>query len=484
MSPIVAFNARHQLPLFLGFIAAAALFTIFAQDAPSYLCVAIPSMLPLFLWLRAGAVGMPVLPLLSILFFIYYAVPIIRHEVVAYDSEGLLAAAATVGAFLIAASLASWAFYFRLPPRSPDRGRIFVSDRRLVRLAFVGLWGGIAYHLATISGGLAWLETFTGLARALVVTLALSASYLVGYARASRLLNGPRWLSYLGCLLVLIILAWCNLFLVGGLMYCAAALLGYMVTAKRIPWFAVAVTFGVLAVLHAGKFETRNKYWSLETSGLKDPTITQVPEMMADWVSNGLNALLSSNTGDSSDILERASLLQMVLLVQRETPDVVPFLGGETYRLLPSMVVPRFLEKDKTISQAGLNLLSVTYGLQRQEETTNTTIGWGLVAEGYANFGLFGVIGIGVILGVLCGALTRFSAGASANSLPMFLTIAATLALMDVEADFSYLIVILAQTVMATLVLIGPLTLLRGRRQAQPGGYSLRDAPPLGSGAE
>ena len=483
MSPIVAFHARHQLPLFLGFAAAAALCTIFAQDAPSYLCVVIPCMLPLFLWLRAGAVGMPVLPLLSILFFIYYAVPIIRHEVVAYDSEDLLAAAATVGAFLIAASLASWAFYFRLPPRSLDRGRIFVSDRRLVRLAFIGLWGGIAYHLATISGGLAWIENFNGLVRALVVTLALCACYLIGYARASRLLAGPRWLSYLGSLLALIILAWCNLFLVGGLMYSAAALLGYAVTSKRIPWVAVAMTFAVLAVLHAGKFETRDKYWSRETSGLKDPSIAQVPEMMSDWVSNGLDALLSGNTRDSGDILERASLLQMVLLVQRETPDFVPFLSGETYRLLPRMLVPRFLEEDKTISQAGLNLLSITYGLQRQEDTGNTTIGWGLVAEGYANFGLWGVIGIGAVLGATCGALTRFSAGSSANSLPMFLTIAATLALMDVEADFSYLMVTLGQTVVATLLLIGPLTLLRDRRHAKSGGYALRDAS-VGSGAE
>jgi hypothetical protein len=54
---------------------------------------------------------------------------------------------------------------------------------------------------------------------------------------------------------------------------------------------------------------------------------------------------------------------------------------------------------------------------------------------------------------------------------------------MDVEADFSYLIVTLVQTVIATLVLIGPLTLMRGRRQARSGEYSPSDAP-LGSGAE
>ncbi|HEY1796219.1 MAG TPA: hypothetical protein VGG57_08865 [Stellaceae bacterium] len=422
--------------------------------------------MPLFLWLRAGAVGMPVLPLLSTLCFIYYAVPIIRHEVVAYDSEELLAAAATVGAFLIAASLACWPFYLHLPRRSPDRGRIFVSDRRIVQLALIGLCGGIAYHLGAVSGNLAWLSSFNGVVRALVVTLALSACYLVGYARASRFLVGPQWFAYLGCLLALITLAWCNLLLVGGLMYCAAALLGYVVTAKRIPWAAVAVTFAVLAVLHAGKFETRNEYWSLETSGLKDPSISQVPGMMADWVSNGLDALWAGDAWDSSDILERASLLQMVLLVRRETPDFVPFLNGETYRLLPRMIVPRFVEADKTISQAGLNLLSITYGLQREEATANTTIGWGLVAEGYANFGLWGVIGIGAIMGALCGALTRFSAGSSANSLPMLLTIAATLALMDVEADFSYLIVNLVQAVVAALALIGPLTLLYRPRPA------------------
>lgn len=473
MTSAPAFLSRQKLQL-LGVGAAGVVIAgAFAQDPAAYLCIAIPAMLPLFLWLRAEARGMPVLPIICSLLFVYYAVPILRHEINFADSDDIFAAAVTVAAFLGASSLACWPFYLHMPRRSPDYGRIFASDRPLMQLALIGIACGIAYHLAVISGSLDWLGASTGLVRSLAVTLASIACYLVGYARASRQLSGIAWALALSGVLLLIILAWTNLLLSGGLIYSAAALLGYVITTKRIPWFAVGMIFASLAVLQAGKYEVRDQYWSIESSSLKDGSLAQVPAMMADWLTAGFEAILSTGKESRSDFLERASLLHMVLLVQRETPDFLPYLGGKTYALLPSMMMPRFLAEDKTISQAGLNLLSVYYGLQLQESTANTTIGWGLIAEGYANFGLWGVIVVGAIFGALCGAITRFSAGAAANSLPMFVAIPATLALMDVEADFSYLVVTLGQAVVATILLVGPFTFLH-----RPSAYLRRPREP------
>jgi len=116
------------------------------------------------------------------------------------------------------------------------------------------------------------------------------------------------------------------------------------------------------------------------------------------------------------------------------------------------MLVPRFLDPDKTVSQAALNLLSIRYGLQTLESIARTTIGWGLVSEAYANFGYWAVIAVGALFGVICGALMRLSVGAPPNSLPMFITIAATLVLLNVEADLSYLLTTLAQTLGAILI--------------------------------
>jgi hypothetical protein len=159
----------------------------------------------------------------------------------------------------------------------------------------------------------------------------------------------------------------------------------------------------------------------------------------------------------------------MLLLVQRATPGLIPYLEGETYALLPSMLVPRFLAPEKTISQAGLNLLSIRYGVQQPEATGATTIAWGLVAEAYANYGATAVALVGTLFGALCGALTRISRAAPPLSLPMFVTIAGTMVLVNLDADLSYLLTTLMQAIGAVLIVAAlPALLNRRSRAADP----------------
>ena len=101
----------HRRAYILGAVTACVMTVgVFAQDLIAYLCVAIPAIVPLFLWMRAGALGMPVLPAISGLFFVYYAVPLLRSDIALYGSEELIGAAAMVGSFLVAASVASGEF--------------------------------------------------------------------------------------------------------------------------------------------------------------------------------------------------------------------------------------------------------------------------------------------------------------------------------------------------------------------------------------
>jgi len=246
-----------------------------------------------------------------------------------------------------------------------------------------------------------------------------------------------------------------------------AVVLGYVVTAKRIPWVGLGIAFAVVSILHAGKFEVRQRYWSAHTQTMQQSSVFQVPAMMADWFTAGVGALASGDS-HSSSVLERASLLHMLLLVQRTTPDLIPYLEGKTYALLPAMLIPRFLDPEKLESQAGLNLLSVRYGLQPVEATANTTIGWGMVAEAYANFGYLAVVLVGVLFRALCGFLMGLSVGAAPLSLPMLITIAATLTMFNVEMDLSYLTITLAQTFAALLISAALPKLLRGRRRTMP----------------
>jgi hypothetical protein len=184
-----------------------------------------------------------------------------------------------------------------------------------------------------------------------------------------------------------------------------------------------------------------------------------VPGRIIEWLILGTSVLLHGR--EETDVLERATLLQAVVLVQEESPQVVPFLEGETYALLPSMVIPRFIESEKIVSQAGLNLLSVRYGLQTVEATETTTIAWGLIAEAWANFGFIAVPVVGALLGLICGAITLFSSGVPPISVRMFAAIAAMAALLDVEADLSYVLVTMFQSVGVVFLVGGAFAVVR-----------------------
>ena len=469
--PIYIRQQGHLLAAAMVFALAA---SMFAQDAFAYLCITVPAMLPLLVWLRAGAQAIPILPVISGLFFVYYAIPLLRSQAAAYNPDELVQAATAVAAFLVAANMASLPFQGRTHGRPAAFKQSQVADQQLAPIVFIGLAGGIVFHLAVVSGSLAWLDSSLGVVRSIVLTLASISCYLLGHTRASGLLVGPAWGFALGGLLLLILLALSNLLLVGGLMYCLAAFLGYVITARRIPWLGLGIAFVILVILHAGKFEIRKTYWAQDVSEGQEISVARIPSMMVDWFAAGMDALWSG--GAESDVFERASLLHMLVLVQRTTPDFIPYLEGETYALLPSMLVPRFLGPEKTLSQAGLNLLSIRYGLQTMESIARTTIGWGLVSEAYANFGYWAVIVVGALFGAICGALMRLSIGAPPNSLPMFTTIAATLVLLNVEADLSYLLTTLAQTLAAILIVAALPYLLRAIAASSRARHSIGDA--------
>ena len=438
----------------------------FAVDPIAYMCITIPVLVAPFLWVSSGAFGIPVLPVISALSYLYYAMPLLSGNTLAvYRPEDLVWAALSVGLFLTTASLAAWPFMGdgrgrkKLPTiRVPGKARLIrtrsvnnlATNDELYRLIFIGLAAGILYYMAIASGVASYLGTTIGVVRSVAVTLTSLACYLTGFARGAGLLTGRRWFATLAGFLLVTALSMSGLFLVGGAINIAAALLGYVLAAKRIPWIMLGSVFALLSILNAGKLNIRNEYWDRDNQSLKNSSITRVPGMMVDWFAAGIGGTVSNALGsrqpESVSLLERTSLLHMVLAVQEATPSIIPYLEGGTYALLPSMLVPRFLEPDKTESQAGLNMLSVRYGRQRAEDTYKTTLGWGMVAEAYANYGNPAVMVIGALFGAFCGMLMRLSATAGPLSLAMLIAIASTLALCNLELDVSSLVVSMLQT--------------------------------------
>jgi hypothetical protein len=431
-----------------------------------YALMATACVAPVVLWMLAGAPGLPAFPMMSCLYYFYYALPILRSEsgITVYSPAEILDASVTVTLFLGAATVA-WHSVIALPAgrRAASAGRDVVSPAQLNSIIFYGLGLGLFYFVALLSGYLNFLGTLFGLLRAVLLAATSVSCFLLGHAAARRTIRGGRFALAISLLTAIVLLSWSTLFLVEGTIYIMAALFGYIVTRRRVPWATLATVAMIVTVLHAGKGEIRQRYWEANTNAVGGMSVIQVPVIMADWAATGFATIASGN--DYSVAIDRASLLRLLMQVERLAPDYVRYLDGETYSYLPYMLVPRFIQEDKLFSQASMTLLNIRFGFQTAQAASVTAIGWGLIAEAYANHGNIAAALVGLFIGFFTGLLTRWSNGAPILSAPTLVTIAAMLILVNAESDFSYLFTNMFQGCAAILIfLVGFNTVSRMRR--------------------
>jgi hypothetical protein len=111
------------------------------------------------------------------------------------------------------------------------------------------------------------------------------------------------------------------------------------------------------------------------------------------------------------------------LKIKSQTPSKIPYLEGLTYQEIPKLLVPRFLNKEKGFSHIGNMWLAYLYGFTSEENITRVSIGFDLMMEGYANFGVIGVITIAILIGVFLGWVGRISMGVPLMSFRFFFAI-------------------------------------------------------------
>lgn len=423
-----------------------------------YMAVTAMALAPSILWLRMGGPGIPVFPVVAAVHFIYFAIPILRHNVgrEIYDVSAAFEAATTVSIFLIAATAGWWVSLGRSVRNFRQRVAAERVGPRVIFVVFGGLAIGLIFQTLLLLGALTEFGSYFGLIRSVALTAVAISSYLLGHCRGRGMIHGMTWHLALATMTGVIFLSWSSLLLVAGMTYAMAAVLGYAITTKRVPWKMLVPAAAIVFVLHAGKAEMRHRYWNANYAGTT--SIGDVPELLGEWFSLGIEAI--ENDQSKQDIVDRASLMHILLRVQRLTPKEIPYLDGETYALLPEYLVPRFINPDKIASQAGLEMLNIRYGIQSSVTSKTTTIGWGVISEGFANFGLAGVIGIGVIYGALAGLFTRMSAGKSPLAMKTLLSVAALVIMINLEADFGYLVTNLFQALVAAAVFFLPLRML------------------------
>ncbi len=380
--------------------------------------VSILALVPIGLWCHGRVAGLPIYPLLSMMYVPTFGLQFLEpsSEVVKFSIEARLQAAGSVLLYLMIATLV-WLPFARRPTIPKKYWGFRGSRNNGVFLFFVSM--GAAYQLVTNAR---WLPSelpqgVISIIRAVCLGLATLGASVLAYRAGTRSLSRESMIAFVVIFGSLLILSAAALTIVGAASMFVISVALFAVGRGKLPIAIIVMVFGALSILHAGKHPMRTKYWD-RRAGLEP---TAYAEFYGDWIAYGVNNLVPGSADDrrvtrTASLTDRSSLLQMLLLVQEKAPSDKPFLMGETYVIVPELMIPRILLEEKLFAHEGTTILSVYFGRQRREDTKKTTIGFGHLSEAYANFGWFGIVGLAIATGGLLGAVTRWSGAAPIDS--------------------------------------------------------------------
>jgi hypothetical protein len=367
---------------------------------------------PLWRWAKRGTTALPVFEVLLFTTANTYAFPLLGgHEaLLPYPLDDVTLAAAQVILFQVTAIL--------VHALVPARAGISPFWREEIVGPTLGRW---LEHGMTISSAYLLVSTFTewipgsigSVLRAVFFGIGILCTFITSRRLGQGSLSPAEKFMFFLNLFVQCATIGATLVMVGAITTILLAFVGYISASGRVPAILAAVVLATLAVLHNGKSEMRARYWTVAER--VTPTVATLPRFYSEWFNQGLTFSSDDapNGGNkmTARLIERTSLLHILCLVVSNSPQPYPYLDGETYAHIPGQFVPRLLWPEKPPGHVSTSRLSVYYGLQTEDETTRTTIGFGLLAEAYANFGFLGTIGIAAFLAAFLRKISGYAEG-------------------------------------------------------------------------
>ena len=380
------------------------------ESVVSALFIIVSALLPLYYWATGRARGMPLFPIYSLTFIWTFALPLLGNQpiIAQFAPEEQFYASITVSAFLLVGGVI-WYLLAKRP--TPQRthclaARSALGDELFLALVIFGL-------VFTVSSGAGWLRLEPGvyaIVRAVALAFEALGCFVLSYRMGAGKLSWPIKVSFLVAAVCLFCATLPGLLLVNAMSIFAVVILGYTLASARFPWRSTVLIILLFAFLHGGKSEMRVRHWT--EGDLKPVQPWEYPAFIGEWLDVSWEHLFHPDPMEEGQtLLQRASLIQLLLYVQHATPADIPYMYGATYAVIPGLFVPRIFYPDKPRSHEGTYLLNIHYGFQTREDTETTTIGFGLLNESYANFGLLGVGLLAVVTGLVYGGVTLLARG-------------------------------------------------------------------------
>ncbi len=369
------------------------------------------SLIPAYLWCAKKVAGLPVFPPFALSHVATCGLPLIHMQksVAKYEAAIAVQAGMTICGFLALTTLV-WYLIVRKPARRPPSVLVLSPGMGpavlLIYLAIaVGIQVAIQARWLNLSPGVFSLVRSSGLALGVLATAGLA--HEVG---ARTLSVGTRWMFFL-LIASYSVVQTVSLYLSTAFMTTLIGAIAFAASRRRLPLGWVGTVLCFVLFLQPGKSDMRDWVWHRANSGI---TPLEYPEFFGRWAEASVSNLpvIGGKTPyarrNKQSSLERASIIHMVMLVEKNSPDPKPYLNGESYSVIPQLLVPRILDPDKPRALAGQYILCIYYGLQTPAQALKTAIAFGMPAEAYANFGYAGVAALALILGCAHGFVTRY----------------------------------------------------------------------------
>jgi hypothetical protein len=373
--------------------------------ALTILCILLATW-PIMRWLHTQQYPFPAFETFMLTTITAYAMPLITDHigVLRYPMGVVLKSLGGVVLFLVCALVAF--AHTRAIQRTTRFWTEPIFNRQVTPWLHCGLWLTTLYVF--IHAFTSWISyDIDSVLRAIFFGIGTACSFLLGRSWGNDELNPRAKFSVVTALTISAIVQISSLYLINTISGILVFFLAYISAGKRIPFIPLMCLFAVLTVLHNGKAQMREKYWQ---EGAPAVQLSELPDFFGEWLDHGLAPFTESEvTVTKRGLLERASLLHMMCLAVNETNNDLPLLGGETYGYVLPMLVPRFFWPEKPSGQLAVQRLGIHFGLQSEESARNTSIGFGVLVESYANFGMLGLAALGLLIGFFAKIITTWT---------------------------------------------------------------------------
>lgn len=370
--------------------------------------------LPAIKWAKVQAQGLPAYEIMMLTFIPFYAMPLLRGHpaTLEYGDETLLTSTLAIICFQLAC-VAGHRFVEGRPARSSLWTRAVLAENNIT-LGRAGIIASTIFsYLLNFTDTLP--SEFVSILRAMFFGIGTVSVFIVCRAWGEGSLSSAGKLAIGLILFAQVILVATQLYLITVASTILMALIGYITASRKLPIVFAAAVFGLLAILHNGKDEMRSIYWAENYTG--EIEVTDLWPFYQQWFDFGMAQHEGNEKEIAGGILERASLFQIMCEITSQSPASQPFLGGATYEALPLLVVPRILWANKPRPHDSNIRLAIYYGFSTEASARNVSIAFGVPSEAFANFGFFGVMGVGFGMGMFFKKITGWGQNASPLSL-------------------------------------------------------------------